>query len=87
MTIVLTVKERLTKIETELAEFKQQLNKLETNHLPHIQSKLDSIDDRLAKLENTQKNKLSSRDRAVVYGSFITAASLIIIELIKALPI
>ncbi len=38
-------------------------------------------------IKEYQKTKLSGRDKAVVYGSFITAVSLVLVELIKALPI
>lgn len=43
MTVILTVKERLTKVETQLQEFKEQLDKIATNHLPHIQGEISSL--------------------------------------------
>jgi uncharacterized protein YPO0396 len=83
--VILTVKERLTKIETQITDVFRRFDKLETNHFPHMQASLDSINERLAKLENCQKNRLSGKDKAVVYGSFITASSLIIVQIIQAL--
>jgi vacuolar-type H+-ATPase subunit D/Vma8 len=83
LTIILTVKERLTKIETQLQTFTERFDKLEANHLPHIEEKLEKITRKLDALENCQKTKLSGKDKAVVYGSFLTMLGLVLVEIVR----
>jgi tetrahydromethanopterin S-methyltransferase subunit G len=95
LTVILNTKERLTKVETQLQTLTEQLDKIATNHLPHIQTETEQLREEMQKeftkinskidqLQGCNKQKLSGRDKAVVYGSFLTMLGLVLVELIRA---
>jgi hypothetical protein len=100
MTVRPSIKERLTCLETtfnlEFNNLKGQLTKIETNHLPHIQAEVTDlrtetnqqfkqVNSKLEELKDHQKTKLSGKDKAVVYGSFLTMLGLVLSQIVQQL--
>ena len=54
-----TLPERVVRLETEMVNLCDDINKIMTNHLPHLESKIDRLTDKV------HENTLQNRDNTV----------------------
>jgi len=66
---------------------KTVFNKLEEyNDILHeIKSKLDTLEDRLVKIELNTKTRLSGKEKAAIYTALITSVTMVIIKVLEVL--
>jgi len=97
MTTAPTSKERIAKNEThiqiiteKLDRFERQIDTIKELYVIErernldIQKKLDGIDERLKTIEtNYGRVQLSGRDKAAVYGSFLTMLGLVLAKVME----
>lgn len=95
----LQTEERLAIIETEMRYIKDSILHIETNlreitdnHLGHVKQEIDELRDQTrtmrefcAKMQAIKKYGLKGRDKAIVWGSLITAIGVVCVEIIRVL--
>ncbi len=82
----MAVEERIAIVETELKYITKKLDEIVDTRLPQIYKSLETIQSNwiIHKVECEKSGKLMGKDKAIVYGAFLTAMSLIIIEVIRS---
>jgi septal ring factor EnvC (AmiA/AmiB activator) len=78
------IRDKLDTLETQIAEAKK-LHQVGATQILALQNTLNSINDRLQKIENHKRSALEDKDRAVIYTSLCTIIGLIIAEVLKFL--
>ncbi len=98
MSIVPEVRERVAVNEIRIEDIRGRLDQLEvqireahtllqlgTNQVLSNQATLNTISERLQKIEATKPPPLDGKDRAVIYTSLFTLIGLIVVEVLRVL--
>lgn len=86
---VARIEDSLTKLaENHIAHLSGQISEVsETNNKKYdlLKEEIRTMKEFCTKVQDGKKHSLSGKDKAIVYGSFITVIGLIVVEIIRSL--
>lgn len=83
------IETKLTYISTAIDRVEETVDRIQNNHLAHLQAEIQSLHAEMDYVKNHCKTearqRLSGKEKAVLYGTFLTVLGTVTVEIIRTL--